>query len=105
MKLVDEKDQFPENVTLTKRKLLREVAKIYDLIGLAAAFIIRAKIGMHELWQTGVDWDSKIPAATKIKWIDLLKEMKELDNASFQRVLLTAEAAGNPLLCLFLDAS
>eukprot|EP00112_Aurelia_sp_Birch-Aquarium-sp1_P026220 Seg9160.2 transcript_id=Seg9160.2/GoldUCD/mRNA.D3Y31 product="hypothetical protein" protein_id=Seg9160.2/GoldUCD/D3Y31 len=80
MKLIDEEEHLPENVTLTKRKILSEVAKIYDPIGLAAAFIIRAKIGMQEIWQTGIDWDTEIPTAAQGKWIELFKEMKELDN-------------------------
>ena len=105
MKLIDEEEHFPEKVTLTKRKLLSEVAKIYDPIGFAAAFIIRAKIGMQELWQTRVDWDTEVPTAVQGKWIELFKEMKELDNVSFKRALLTADAAEKPSLCLFSDAS
>ena len=105
MKLIDEEGHFPEKVTLTKRKLLSEVAKIYDPIGFAAAFIIRAKIGMQEIWQTRVDWDTEIPTAVQGKWIELFKEMKELDNVSFKRALLTPDAAEKPLLCLFSDAS
>ena len=42
---------------MTKRTLLSQVAHFYDPIGFAAAFIIRAKIGMQELWQIGLDWD------------------------------------------------
>ena len=33
----------------TKRKILSQVAKVYDPIGFATAFLIRAKIGMQEL--------------------------------------------------------
>ena len=40
---------------MTKRTLLSQVARFYDPIGFAAAFIIRAKIGMPELWQIGLD--------------------------------------------------
>ena len=105
MKLIDEERHFPEKVTLTKRKLLSEVAKIYDQIRLAAAFIIRANIGMQEIWQTGVDSDEEIPAAKKGQWIELFKEMKELDNVSFKRALLATDATEKPSLCLFSDAS
>lgn len=40
---------------MTKRMVLRQVARIFDLLGLAAAFIVKAKIGMQRLWQSGVD--------------------------------------------------
>eukprot|EP00794_Sanderia_malayensis_P001985 gene1985-2252_t len=35
---------------------------------------------MQEVWQTGVDWDTEIPTAVQGKWIELFKEMKELNN-------------------------
>ena len=41
---------------------------IYDPVGLAAAFLIRAKIGMQELWQTGAGWDEELPPAVLVKW-------------------------------------
>ena len=36
---------------LSKRKILSQVARIYDPIGFASAFFIRAKPGLQELWQ------------------------------------------------------
>ena len=38
-------------VKLTKRTPLSQVARFYDPIGFTAAFLIRAKIGLQELWQ------------------------------------------------------
>ena len=105
MKLIGEGKYLTEKVKLTKRRLLSEVAKIYDPIGLAAAFIIRAKIGIQELWQTGIDWDIEIPTNMRGKWIELFKEMKELNNISFRRPLLTTDVTEKPSLCLFSDAS
>ena len=52
---------------LTKRVLLTQVAQVYDPLGLAAAFLIRAKIGLQELWQVGVDWDEEPPLAARAK--------------------------------------
>ncbi|XP_065055903.1 uncharacterized protein LOC135684313 [Rhopilema esculentum] len=105
MKLIDEEKYLTEKIKLTKRRLLSEVAKIYDPIGLAAAFIIRAKIGIQELWQTGIDWDIEIPTNMRGKWIELFKEMKGLNNISFKRPLLTTDVTEKPSLCLFSDAS
>lgn len=47
--------QPPSNRKLTKRVLLSQVARVCDPLGLAAAFLTRAKIGLQELWQAGVD--------------------------------------------------
>ena len=65
-------------VKMTKKILLSQVSRFYDPIGFAAAFIIRAKIGLQELWQTGLHWDDKLPCNVEEKWIQFYKEMKEL---------------------------
>ena len=43
-----------EETKLTKRSVLSYIARIYDPIGIAAALIIRAKIGMQRLRQLGL---------------------------------------------------
>ena len=48
---------------LTKRMILSKVAHIYDPIGLASAFLIRAKIGIQHLWQSGIGWDQELQPA------------------------------------------
>lgn len=72
---ITEAEQRQSEVKLTKRLLLSQVGRIYDPVGFAAAFLIRAKIGMQVLWQTGVDWDEEPPPAIRYKWIELFKEM------------------------------
>ncbi|XP_068723814.1 uncharacterized protein [Montipora capricornis] len=97
--------QLSSEGKLTKRVLLSQVARIYDPLGLAAAFLIRAKIGLQELWQAGVDWDEDAPPAVCEKWKDLFREMKELSRVEFPRSLTRADAEEPPMLCVFSDAS
>ena len=52
---------------ITKRRILSQVARIYDPIGFAASFIIRAKIGMQELWKLGLNWDDELPCNVQEK--------------------------------------
>ena len=108
MKLVNriiEAEQRQPEIKLTKRLLLSQIARIYDPVGFAAAFLIRAKIGMQALWQTGVDWDEEPPPVVRYKWIEFFKEMKELSKITFQRSLCCANATELPMLCVFSDAS
>ena len=105
LKLSATDHQRMEEIKLTKRMLLRNIAKIYDPIGLAAALTIRAKIRMQELWRMGFDWDDELPLQVKTKWVQLLDEMQELGNVTFARCLLTPGAVEPPLLCVFSDAS
>ena len=90
---------------ITKRMILSQVARIYDPIGFAAAFIVRTKIGMQRLWQLGLDWDDEVPLAVQESWISLLQEIKELDSVSFERCLTVVNAVEPPMLCVFADAS
>ena len=97
--------QHVKKLKMTKRTLLSEIAKIYDPVGFAAAFIVRLKIGLQKLWQIGIDWDDEIPQELQSDWIQLFKEMKNLNNISFKRPLLTTDATERPSLYIFSDAS
>ena len=90
----------------TKRSILSQIARIYDPVGFAAAFLIRAKIGFQELWQQGYEWDQDLPSAVQQKWLSLFKEMKELNEVSFPGSLSPPEPADSqPTVCVFADAS
>ena len=73
---------------MTNIMILSQVAQIYDRIGLAAAFIVKVKIGVHQLWQLRVDWDKDLLPAIQRKWISLFQEMKELENVPSRGVYL-----------------
>ena len=52
---------------ITKRRILSQVARIYDPIGFATSF----KIGMQELWKLGLNWDDELPCNVQEKWTQL----------------------------------
>ena len=56
---------------LTKRIVLSQIARVFDPIGFAAAFLIRPKIGMQRLWQQGLDWDEDLPPDGRSQWCNL----------------------------------
>ena len=90
----------------TKRSILSQIARIYDPVGFAAAFLIQAKTNFQELWQEGYEWDQDLPSAVQQKWLSLFKEIKELNKVSFPRSLSPPEPADSqPTLCVFTDAS
>ncbi|KAJ8036637.1 hypothetical protein HOLleu_20672 [Holothuria leucospilota] len=89
---------------LTKRKILSQVAQIFDPVGFASAFVIRAKIGLQHLWQKGLDWDSELSERDEEKWRHLFKEMENLNALKFERCL-TPVNGRDPILCIFSDAS
>ena len=101
MNQITEAKQRKPEIKLTKRVLLSQVARIYDPVGFAAAFLIRGKVEMQALWQAGVDWDEEPPPTARSKWIELFKEMKELTKITIQRSLCCANATEPPMLCVF----
>ncbi|XP_028416265.1 uncharacterized protein LOC114540191 [Dendronephthya gigantea] len=100
-------DNSTELVTkkLTKRKILSQIARVFDPFGFAAAFIIKAKIGMQDLWERGIEWDEELTKADHDKWMALFEEMKELNNVTVVRCLTPICVIGKPTLCIFSDAS
>ncbi|XP_068738751.1 uncharacterized protein [Montipora capricornis] len=58
----------------TKRSILSQIARIYDPVGFAAAFLIRAKIGFQELRQQGYEWDEDLPSTVQQKWLSLSRK-------------------------------
>ena len=90
---------------MTKRIILRKLAGIFYPIGAGAATLVKAKIGMQELWQHGLSWDEDIPSDLKKTWTLLFNEMAALNNVRFQQCLTPAGAILNPALITFCDAS
>jgi hypothetical protein len=90
---------------LTKRKILSELAAIFDPIRVAAAIVIKSKIALQELWQFGLKWDDEVPSASREKWIRIFKEIRKLNDVKFDRCLTPSEAFGKPCLIVFCDAS
>ena len=97
--------KMPEERLTKKRKILSQIARIFDPLGFAAAFIVKAKIRMQHLWQKGVDWDEQLPLDEHNKWMELFEEMKELNGVTIARCLTPPNVIGNPVLCIFSDAS
>ena len=56
---------------MTKRMILSQVARIFDPVGFSAAFVIRAKIGLHQLRHLGLDGDYEVPLTVHDNWISM----------------------------------
>ncbi|GIY99752.1 reverse transcriptase [Caerostris extrusa] len=81
--------KFLEN---TKRSVLSTAAKVFDPVGFLSPFVARIKRLMQEIWERGLDWDSKLPEDLESKWkkwyaeIEILGEMK-IERCYFSRVV------------------
>ena len=92
-------------IKLTKRKVLSQIARIFDPVGFASAFLIRGKIGLQRLWQQGLHWDEMLSPIEQKQWVQLFAEMDGLNCVKFDRCLTPPDVVGHPMLCIFSDAS
>ena len=90
---------------LTKRTILSCIARIYDSIGIATAFIIKPKIGMQRLWQLGYGWHEELPIDICKEWIRIFDQFEKLNEVAFYQSLTSRRAIGSAILCIFSYAS
>ena len=58
------KNEFPN----TKRGILSATNSVFDPLGLAAPYVINAKLIIQELWRRQVKWDDELPNDILKKW-------------------------------------
>ena len=88
----------------TKRIILSQVNSIYDPLGLAGPFTVRAKILMRELWgiENKLGWDDAVPERYKRYWKQFCQDMLEMNNIKFKRCIKPKDAANEqPMLIIF----
>ncbi|XP_014668938.1 PREDICTED: uncharacterized protein LOC106810171 [Priapulus caudatus] len=98
-------DAGGDHLKLTKRKMLSQVARVFDPIGFAAIIIARAKMVLQRLWQVGLQWDDPLTEREHAEWIKLFEEIKSLYDVKLERCLTPSNARGKPVLCIFSNAS
>lgn len=54
-------DHIGRHERITKRKLLSQIAAIFDPLGLLGPIIVKAKIIMQRLWKQKIEWDETVP--------------------------------------------
>ena len=104
------KEQVPQAIPplLTKRMILSQVNGIYDPIGLANPFTVKAKILLRKLWSNDsqkLGWDDPVSIEARNDWMTFFREMFDMEKISFNRCIKPCNAVGNPNMILFSDGS
>ena len=78
-------DQFRLTVTnlpptdrVTKRVVVSDIAKVFDILGWFSPVIIKMKILLQRLWESKVDWDDPVPEDIHEVWIQWRNELPSL---------------------------
>ena len=72
---------------LTKRKLMSDVAKTYDVLEWFAPAIVKVKILLQRLWESKVDWDDPVTKPIMIEdvWSQWRSQLKFLSQIHIPR--------------------
>ncbi|XP_055604615.1 uncharacterized protein LOC129752854 [Uranotaenia lowii] len=98
------------NNPLTKRKILSQIATLFDPLGLIGAVITKAKIFMQLLWRLVDDnnkplsWDSILPERVEEEWISFGTQIPRLLDLRVER-LVTLSNPTSTQFHIFTDAS
>lgn len=91
-----ESDSLKFRITLkdkpmTRRGVLATVSSIYDLLGLAAPFLLKGKRILQHLCKENVGWDDPIPQDLKTQWERWRGELHLLEELSVPRCFLPSD--------------
>ncbi|OXU17668.1 hypothetical protein TSAR_006655 [Trichomalopsis sarcophagae] len=75
--------------TSTKRKLLSQIAKVFDPLGLLGSLMLYAKTLVQECWRANITWDESLPQNIHTKWISLAEELPSLKGFAMPRLVCT----------------
>lgn len=89
---------------ITKRKLLSDASKNFDVCGILSPITIKAKIMMQEIWKKGTDWDSFVHDEIQAEWNQYKHELPLIENIKLPRWLQT-EKSSKIFLHGFCDSS
>jgi len=81
--------QIENNITkTTKRKILSEIAAIFDPLGLLRPVIVNAKLIMQSLWQVKAGWDELLPEDIQNEWRKCRDGLPQLNEISIPRKII-----------------
>ncbi len=70
---------------LTKRQLVSNIAKVYDVMGWLSPVILFAKSLLQQVWESRVDWDDSVPGDILADWSRWVSELPVLSHRCIPR--------------------
>ncbi|XP_063981078.1 uncharacterized protein LOC135164551 [Diachasmimorpha longicaudata] len=84
--------QVNPNVSATKRKLLSELSKIFDPLGLLGPITLLVKTLIQDCWKAKITWDESLPQDIHSKWRSLASQLPRFQDVVFSRQILIPNA-------------
>ena len=76
---------LPPLQNLTKRTLVSDIAKTFDVLGWFSPTIIKMKILLQKLWELRIDWDDVVPDEIRDSWLQWRSELNLLSTKHIPR--------------------
>ena len=76
---------LPPLNNITKRVLVSDIAKTFDVLGWFSPTTIKVKILLQRLWEQKVDWDDLVPDPIYENWLQWRSELHLLSNKHISR--------------------
>ena len=76
---------LPPLKDITKRELVSDIAKTFDILGWFAPVIIKVKILCQRLWEQRVDWDDMVPEPIYKEWLEWRSDLDTLSTKHIPR--------------------
>ncbi|XP_069967556.1 uncharacterized protein [Bactrocera oleae] len=76
-----------DNSMHTKRRVLSDVAKLYDPTGVLAPVVVLAKLFIQDLWKAGLPWDAELPAELLNTWLIFRNSLQDISRLRIPRWL------------------
>lgn len=67
-----------ENAEPTKRQVLSDIARTFDVIGWFAPVTVSLKVLLQKIWHLGLEWDQTIPPELAESWTSWRTELPEV---------------------------
>ncbi|XP_059048841.1 uncharacterized protein LOC131844082 [Achroia grisella] len=78
-----------ESVTVTKRRILSDMQKLYDPLGWIAPLLVKTKIFIQRLWIQKYSWDEEISQSLIDEWKIIKYDFKNVSDIHIDRWLHT----------------
>jgi len=90
---------------ITKRKILSDIASIYDPMGLIGPVLTQAKLFLRKVFCEKYEWDCKLPDKIEKEWVNYRTSLYALSNVTVQRSIFNSENISEIQVHGFSDAS
>ena len=89
----------------TKRKILSEIASLFDPLGFLSPIIIKVKCFMQSLWTNKLGWDDVLPENLQEQWTRIAQDISSWEEFRLERWLHHSSDVKSVELVEFRDAS